>query len=281
MPLDPRVRVMQKLELEEPVLIAAWPGMGLVGFNAVEYLRGSLGADKVAEIDSTDFFAIPGIQVKDGLTVPLKVPTNAFHGWKNPGPGKDLLLFLGSAQPVTGRELALSNLVLQVAQLFGVHEIFTAAAMAAQIDHLAPSRVFGVSNSAEEASQLAGLGVLMLQEGEIGGLNGLLIGVAHQQGIRGSCLMGEMPNYTTHIENPKASMAVLEVLSQMLSLSLDLSPLAERARYIEAQIQGFLATARSQSESGSAESGSESEEATPYDDEDDSSGTKSGGGAIN
>ncbi|MBI3890430.1 MAG: PAC2 family protein [Candidatus Wallbacteria bacterium] len=279
---DPRIRILHPMPLRQPVLIAAWPGMGLVGFNAVEFLRAALGAEQVAEIEPADFFAVAGVQVKDGLTVPLKVPHNTFHGWRNPASGKDVLLFLGSAQPVSGREMTLSMLVLEVARTFGATQIFTAAAMAAQIDHLTPSRVFGVSSSAVEIGRLERLGVTMLPEGEIGGLNGLLIGVAQQQGMLGSCLMGEMPHYTTHIENPKASKAVLEVLSQLLSIPLDLSPLEERARYIETQIQGFLAAARTASESASA-SGETEESSASEDDEGQepgSGGGKSGTGGV-
>lgn len=258
---DTRVIYASEAPLVDTTLIAAWPGMGLVGVNAVEFLRSSLGAHQIAEIDSAGFFALQGVSVKEGLAVPLKMPTNIFHAWRNPAGRGDLLLFLGTAQPVTGRELPLCALVLDVAARLGVKRVFTAAAMASQIDYTAPSRVYGVTNRLEEVSHLAKLGVQMLQEGEIGGLNGLLIGVAQQQGVPGTCLMGEMPHYTTHIENPKASKAVLEVLSVILSIPLDLTPLEERARYIEAQIKTFLQAARERAEASgsSAEPGSSSE----------------------
>ncbi len=276
---DGRIRILHQVALREPTMVAAWPGMGLVGFNAVEFLRTHLAAQQVAEIDPADFFSVAGIQIKEGLAAPLRIPSNTFHAWFNPAGPQDLLLFLGSSQPVGGREMALASLVLDVAERFQVKRLVTAAAMASQIDHLAPSKVFGVCNHPDEVESLRQLGVQLLQEGEVGGLNGLLIGVAQQRGFRGSCLMGEMPHYTTHIENPKASQAVLEVLCRMLSLTLDFAPLVERARFIEAQIQSFLQAARTRGEQGEAGAeASESEEAPPAEEEEDP-GTESGSGA--
>ncbi len=277
MALDDRINVLKKKRLRQPVIIAAWPGMGLVGFNAVEFLRQTLGAEKVAEIHSTDFFSLQGVTVKEGISAPLKMPTNVFYAWRNPAGAPDLLLFLGTAQPVNGREMALSNLVLDVAAIFGVTRLFTAAAMASKIDHLSPSKVYGVSNEGGEAEQLDKLGVELLQEGEIGGLNGLLIGVAEQRNLQGSCLMGEMPHYTTHIENPKASQAVLEILMKLLDLKLDLKPLQERARYIQTQIQGLLQEARDRVDA--AEGGRD--EAGNDDDSGSESPDQGGGPAIN
>jgi hypothetical protein len=275
---DGRIRILHEVALREPTLIAAWPGMGLVGFNAVEFLRTHLAAQKIAEIDPADFFSVAGIQVKEGLAAPLRIPSNTFHAWFNPAGPHDLLLFLGSSQPAPGREIALSSLVLDVAERFHAKRLVTAAAMASQIDHLAPSKVFGVCNHPDEVTELKKLGVQLLQEGEVGGLNGLLIGVAQERGFHGSCLMGEMPHYTTHIENPKASQAVLEILCRMLSLELDFTPLVEKARFLEAQIQGFLQAARARGEQG--ESGaetSEAEESSPTEEEEEP-GTDSGAG---
>lgn len=289
--MDPRVRILDTPKLRKPTLIAAWPGMGLVGFNAVEFLRQTLDAQKVAEIDPTDFFAIQGITAKEGVAVPLVLPSNAFHAAKHPGGGPDLLLFLGTAQPVSGREVALCSLVLQVAASLGVNRVYTAAAMAAQIDHLAPSRPYGVTSREEDCGPLQALGVQMLKEGEIGGLNGLLIGIAQQRGMRGACLMGEMPQYTTHIENPKASMCVLGILASLLDLHLNLEPLAERAHYIEAQIQNFLQQAHEKNAAaqGTETHGESAEGEDPASAEEDSEeesqagGRKSGGSgpAIN
>ena len=78
-----------------------------------------------------------------------------------------------------------------------------------------------------------------MTEGSIGGLNGLLLGVARQRGMEGVCLLGEMPIYATRIANPKASQAVLEVLTRMLGIVIDLEDLTDMAEQVEPNAEGL------------------------------------------
>ncbi|NQT04958.1 MAG: PAC2 family protein, partial [Dehalococcoidia bacterium] len=64
---------------------------------------------------------------------------------------------------------------------------------------------------------------------QIAGLNGLLLGVAKEREIEGICLLGEVPVYATRIQNPMAALAVLEVLTTMLGVEIDLDELAQLA----------------------------------------------------
>jgi len=60
----------------------------------------------------------------------------------------------------------------------------------------------------------------------VSGLNGLLLGVASLEALPGLCLLGEIPYYTMNLENPRAVMAVADVLERYLHLQFDYSPLA-------------------------------------------------------
>ncbi|MEE9365319.1 MAG: PAC2 family protein, partial [Dehalococcoidales bacterium] len=64
---------------------------------------------------------------------------------------------------------------------------------------------------------------------QIAGLNGLLLGVAKEREIDGICLLGEVPVYATRIQNPMAALAVLEVMTTMLGVEVDLDELAQLA----------------------------------------------------
>ena len=61
-------------------------------------------------------------------------------------------------------------------------------------------------------------------QGNITGLNGLLLGVAKKRGIEAICVMGEIPVYLQGlpIPYPKASKSVLEVLSTALEIQIDM-----------------------------------------------------------
>ena len=54
-----------------------------------------------------------------------------------------------------------------------------------------------------------------LDDGHIGGLNGILIGAAANCGLRGACLLGEMPHVFTQLPYPKASLGVVEGLHEV------------------------------------------------------------------
>ena len=75
----------------------------------------------------------------------------------------------------------------------------------------------------------------------IGGLNGVLLGAAAETGLRGACLLGEMPHVFNQLPIPKASLAILEVFLTITSIELDLKELSEQAQVMEQQLGELLA----------------------------------------
>lgn len=77
-------------------------------------------------------------------------------------------------------------------------------------------------------------------DGQISGMNGLFLGLAKKEKLKGFCLLGEIPLYTIQIENPKASAAVLEALGKILNMSINVQPLKEQAQAMENEINKLL-----------------------------------------
>ena len=75
-----------------------------------------------------------------------------------------------------------------------------------------------------------------MEQGTIGGLNGLLLAAALQRGMEGLCLLGEIPVYTTQMINPRASHAVLAVLTGLLEIDVSLDRLEEWAQDLAPQM---------------------------------------------
>jgi proteasome assembly chaperone (PAC2) family protein len=73
-----------------------------------------------------------------------------------------------------------------------------------------------------------------MDAGSITGTNGLLFGLASLQGIPSLCLLSETPAYTTptgrFLVDAKAAQALLEVLTKMLQIEIDMKPLEEEAK---------------------------------------------------
>ncbi len=50
------IRIHTKKKLNNPVLIASWPGIGNIGLIAVEYMRQQLSTKILADIEPHDFY---------------------------------------------------------------------------------------------------------------------------------------------------------------------------------------------------------------------------------
>jgi proteasome assembly chaperone (PAC2) family protein len=196
--------------------------MGAVTLLAANYLRQELGASLLGEVEPQAFFSPSQVYVKDGLIRGPELPTTKFYYWDQ-GAAHDLLIVVGTEQPARTYEMA--QCVLNTAQQFGVERVYTAAAFPTFIHHTHEPAVWGVATHAHLADEMSVYGVREMDQGSISGLNGLLLAVAREQGLEGLCLLGEIPVYATQMINPKASSAVLAVLSGLLQVEIDLTKL--------------------------------------------------------
>lgn len=227
-------------KLNRPRLIAVWPGMGQVAFNAGVYLLSKLNMTLLAEFAAEDAFDIEHVDVKEGVLQLGRRPRSRFFVWRDPEERHDLVVFLGEAQPPSGK-FAFCKKLIDYARELGVERVYTFAAMATQMHPEHASRVFAAATDQATLDELADLGLEFLEGGHIGGLNGVLLGVAKEEGLTGACLLGEMPHIFSQLPFPKASLAILKLFATFAGLEVDFSELAERAEAMERQLGELLA----------------------------------------
>jgi proteasome assembly chaperone (PAC2) family protein len=232
------VIIYKEPKLENPVMVASWPGIGNIGIIAVDTLRNMLEAEELGEIEPWDFFYPRKVLIRNGELKDLEFPSSKFY-FKRTGE-KDLLFFIGEEQPADGgrtyaegkKAYQMANLVLDVAQRFGCQRVYTSGAAVAPIHHTARPKVWAVPNNKGLISEIKTYEntILMSEiegrggQGNITGLNGLLLGVARKRGIEAICIMGEIPVYLQGFPfpYPKASKSVLEVLTSALGIEIDM-----------------------------------------------------------
>jgi proteasome assembly chaperone (PAC2) family protein len=216
-------------KFKEPIMIAAWPGMGYLAKISADFLRRRLNAKKFAEIN----YFQNTIIYKDSL-VELPSIRHRFFTVAD----RDLIICVGDAQPSTSEEaLRLAEKIIDLAINFNVKRIYTMAAYPS--DYPDNPTVYGIYTTLELREELESHGIHLLEgEGAVNGLNGVLIGVAKNQGIDGVCLMGEIryANVPQHL----SSKAVLEKLASILDVKIDTSQLERRAAKINASIRRSL-----------------------------------------
>ena len=87
------IEFLSKPELEDPVMIASWPGIGNIGLVAVDTLRESLQAERFGFIEPWDFFYPRKVTIRAGQIKNLEFPGSVFYYKKRKG--KDLIIFIG------------------------------------------------------------------------------------------------------------------------------------------------------------------------------------------
>lgn len=241
--------------LNHPWLVAVWPGMGNVALSAGYYLMAKLGMELLTEFAPSDAFDVQHVIVEKGLIQPIQRPRSRLFAWRDPAGRRDIVVFLGEAQPEVGR-YAFCRRLVDHAMSLGVERVFTFAAMATEMHPQHDSRVFGAATDARGVEEFERSETLPLEEGYIGGLNGVLLGAAADAGISGTCLLGEMPHIFVRFAYPKASLAALKTFLAIANLELDLSELAEQAELSDRRLDEMLSQVRRAMQ---AEAGGEAE----------------------
>jgi hypothetical protein len=251
------VTLFKNPQLNDPVLIASWPGIGSIGTIVVDALRRSLEAEEFAEIEPWEFFYPKKVLIRSGVLEDIEFPSSRFYYKKMAK--RDLMLFLGEEQPSDGgrayaageKAYRMASLVLDVAQRFGCRRVYTSGAAVAAVHHTARPRVWAVPNSEHLIDEISGYNNTVLMsdiegrggQGSITGLNGLLLGVAKMRSLEAICLMGEIPIYLQGLPfpYPKASKAVAEVLAATLGLDIDWEAISAVVEASEKEIEKLYA----------------------------------------
>ncbi len=231
----------QDLRLNNPWMVAVWPGIGQVAISAGYYLMAKLGTHVVAELPPEGLFDVDHVDVKQGLIRTGRLPRNRLFLWTDPRGQRDIVIFVGEAQPPMGK-YAFCRKIVRFAQDLGVERIFTFAAMASEMRPEDHSRVFGAAVDRESLSELQAMDLEIMEEGRIGGLNGILLGIAGESDLRGACLLGEMPQMFAQLPYPQASLAVLRAFSRLAGIQVDVSELAEQAAAVDEKLGELLAS---------------------------------------
>jgi len=199
-----RERVIRAPKATNSVLVCGLPGSGYVGKLAADHLVSAFKLKKVAEYTSESF--PPQVNVRADGTVE-ETKGELYFG--QAAKGKDLFVFTADAQPATSDgEYELSDAVIKRVKKCGVE------------------KVYGAATSRAMSDSISQMGVNLMKDGRISGMNGLLIGMAALRGLEGACLLGETSGF---VVDAGASKSVLEVLSKAVEFPIDTSKLNEKA----------------------------------------------------
>lgn len=208
-------------EIKNPIFIEGYPGIGLVGHIAVNFLAKELGMEMIGYVESP--FLPPMALILEGKpNPPLR-----FYGKDN------IILAVADIYipPTLVNEIAkeLANYLSEmkaekVISIGGIGIGFFKEKM----------EVWGVGAREELNKELENLGVKILQYGSIMGMSGKLLWEASRKGLDAYALLGETFGDRP---DPRAAANVIEVLKKLTPIDVSTEPLLKEAEMIEEQLR--------------------------------------------
>jgi proteasome assembly chaperone (PAC2) family protein len=226
------------IELEEvpalvdPVMIAAfegWNDAGEAATAAVDHLIAAWSAQTVAALDPEDFYDFqvnrPTISLGPDGERQITWPTSQLAVCRPPGSERDLVLLRGIEPNMRWREFCAQ--LLATADDLGVQMVVTLGALLADTPHTRPVPVTGTATDAELVDRLK------IQESRYEGPTGI-VGVFQDACDRldmpAVSFWAAVPHYVAQPPCPKATLALLGQVEDLLEVSVPLGDLPEEAR---------------------------------------------------
>lgn len=217
--------------LHDPVLIAAfegWNDAGDAASGAVEHLELTWDAKPLAELDSEDYYDYqvnrPMIRQIDGVTREIVWPTTQLSLCTPPGSDRDVLLLRGVEPNMRWRSYC--DELLEFVEELGVHTVVILGALLADTPHSRPVPVTGTAHSIEAAERFS------LErsryEGPTG-ITGVLQDACVKAGVPAVSFWAAVPHYVSQPPNPKATVALLQRVEEVLDLEVPLGDLPGQA----------------------------------------------------
>jgi proteasome assembly chaperone (PAC2) family protein len=219
-------------ELVDPVVIAAfegWNDAGEAASGVIRHLEEIWGATPLAALDPDDYYDFqvtrPTVEMVDGQTRRISWPTTRLSVAKLPGSDRDVVLVHGIEPNMRWRAFC-QDLVGIMLEL-GTRNVVLLGALLADAPHTRPVPVTAASSDAGLTARM------QLEAARYEGPTGVL-GV-----LQDACATAELetvslwaavPHYVAQPPSPKATLALLRWVEDILDISVSLGELPEQAR---------------------------------------------------
>jgi uncharacterized protein (TIGR00162 family) len=212
------IKELKAVELKNPILIEGFPGLGMVGNIATQYLARQLKAQKLAILYSPHFPYHVVVSKKGGA----RLLRGEFYYWKNETGENDLILLTGDSQAQTIEgQFEVANSILDYAEKKRAKTVITIGGYRNEVED-SPKVVAVSTNPALFEKALSAKAISSEAGTPIVGTAGLLLGLAKFRDIDAICLLGETRGY---LPDPKTAKSVIETLQGILDITVDLKDL--------------------------------------------------------
>ena len=215
----------------QPVMLAAfegWNDAGEAASDVMKHLMSEWDAELVHEIDPEDFhdFQVnrPTLTTNGSGERELTWPTTSV--WKATSPDNERTVLLVRGIEPSFRWRTYCEELLSIAAMYEVHTLVTVGALLADVPHTRP---VPISTTSDDAAVRELLGADRSRyEGPVG-IVGVLQHIAAAEGLDAISVWAAVPHYVAHPPAPKAMLALLGRLEELLGETIALADLPENA----------------------------------------------------
>ena len=228
------MKIHQIPELRNPVAILAfngWSDAGEAATGAITHLLNISGNQEtlIAEMISEDFYDYqqirPMVFVNNSQIRQLKWPNTNIYAIKTPNFDFDLVVVMGPEPSFKWQTF--TNQLLDLFEDLEVDLVVNLGALLADAPHTRPISVTGTSSNPELASKI-GFEVSRY-EGPTGIL-GVVQDLCQKRDIDACSIWAALPHYASGSPSPKATLALIEELSDFFEVTLPVGDLPEAAK---------------------------------------------------
>ena len=229
--------------LRDPVLIAAfegWNDAGDAASGAVEHLEDVWRARAVVEVDPDDYYDFqvnrPMVSLDDDGVRRITWPTTRFSICRPPGATRDVVLVRGLEPNMRWRGFC--EELIAVTEQLGARTVVSLGALLADSPHTRPVPVNGTASDPRTAEAL---GLEPSRYEGPTGIVGVFQDACTRAGIASLSFWAAVPHYVSSPPCPKATVALLRRVEDLLDIPVPLGELPERARQWERSVDELAA----------------------------------------
>jgi proteasome assembly chaperone (PAC2) family protein len=218
-------------ELTAPVLVAAfegWNDAGDAASGAVEHLELVWDAQPLTELDPDDYYDFqvnrPLVSLVDGVSRRITWPTTRFSVCRPPGAEFDLVIVRGIEPNMRWRTFCTE--LLGVIHELDIRLVVTLGALLSDTPHTRPTQVTGTAHDPESAVRY---GLEKSRYEGPTGIVGVLQDACVAAGIPAISFWAGVPHYVSQPPNPKATLALLHRVEEVLDLPVPLAELPQQS----------------------------------------------------
>lgn len=217
--------------LRDTIVVAAfegWNDAGDAASDALEHLDAIWEAETIVEIDDESYYDYqvnrPVIRQVDGVTRELVWPSMRISHCRPPGSDRDIVLMHGVEPNMRWRTFCAE--LLAIADKLNVQTVVILGALLADTPHTRPVPVSGAAYSPDSAKTF---GLEETRYEGPTGIAGVFQDACVQAGIPAVTFWAAVPHYVSQPPNPKATVALLRRVEDVLDIEVPLADLPAEA----------------------------------------------------